>query len=145
MRFDSKTGKPGTGKESCHSREKITCPPGQTCFWNTTHYTELYCTNALHVGAERYRECETQDGTKREVLAAFDAKGKKRWMVEAPDPDDFIGVINGKVIVGDGRLLNAYDTADGTLAWSKTGVSATVSDGKSLVIAKEGGFERLTP
>lgn len=145
MRFDSMTGKPSSGRESCRSREKLTCPAGQTCGWNTTHYTELYCTNALHVGAERYRDCETEDGTKRDVIAAFDAKGKKRWMVEGPDADDFIGLVNGKVLVGDGRYLNAYQASDGTLAWSKTGVSSTISDGTTIVIATDDGVERLTP
>ncbi len=144
-RFDALTGKLATGTETCTQREVISSPPGQWAGWNTVQYKALHCTNGLRVGAERYRECKTDDGTKRRVIAGFDAKGKQKWVAEGPGPDNFFGLVNGKVIVGDGRVLNAYDAADGTLAWSKPGVTSTVSDGTTLVIANEAGFTRLTP
>ena len=143
LQFDALTAKRSSGGPLCSFSDSMPSAPGQRTVWNPYTGQSLVCRNELVAKGRRYRECETDDGTRRQVIAAVDAKGKVRWTGEAPSPEVFFGEIGGQVLVGDGRSLVALDAETGVLRWTESNVLHVAAEETSVVAATPQGFVRL--
>jgi hypothetical protein len=143
LRFDARTAAPAQGTAGCHRNADIICEKDQTCGWYTGRFANLDCRYVLQRPGHQVTFCEA-DGTK-ELFLVDHAGASVRWKAlrgpGASTNPAYISVIDGALITGDRRLVEAFDEATGERLWTHPlagGERAFVSDGHRLYFGAEG-------
>lgn len=118
LHFDAKTAKKSTGG-SCALMEDLRCAPGQRCGWGHFEREGLRCRYELHTASGLISFCE-EDGTNAKVVAFFAGKSLK-WKstrAEGASSGAFAAVLDGVLVVADGRVVEAFDPVSGAAKWT---------------------------
>lgn len=133
MRFDASTGTTAASGEVCKLHEVMGCPPGQSCGWERFRGSKLDCSYFLRAGNDTYRDCTTDDGTRRHVVVRTGGPGKPSWQIEGPSADVFFGVVDDTVVTFGSSELVAYAPATGVRTWNRTDVRAAATSNATTV------------